>query len=465
MHLVIFITALFTPFAKLFEAISLGFTSMTMITNLAYTVAIVKGELAGLQNAVIDLLDVNVQLEEQLAWIAKEAETDKTAAAYYSDLADEQQTWLELGLTCVIDLLERLAVAEDQARNMQIDLKADLAGKDDTIASQAAQLETMCNAQDAAAARIATLEAQLVANARQHESQLLDIRRDQDARELATAQVNRAQASQIKDLSAQLDTLKTESATALARQAEHDARADVDAKQIRKQARNVKALKSTITQMEKNAVQALEKDVGRVEELKTQAEHIAALQTEVATMKADTTAKATETVVRQLQVTEHLASAENRARAAEERVTVLEKKQVVVAEKVKATVIELAARHAEELAAARIHHPRVDADMADAPEVAADIPATSNDSKDAGSTVDASFSLGCGFHFTASFIVRSQSSFAQASVTSPSQFARSDRKVVRRGGNSLVTPLLLPAWPELRRREENARASKRIRRE
>ncbi|KAJ7698888.1 hypothetical protein B0H17DRAFT_1196476 [Mycena rosella] len=269
----------------------------------------------------------------------------------------------------------------------------------------------------------------------------------------ATALASKAAgAATIKALSTMVEELK---AKELAANAARDARAATDGAIIYKLKTKTNQLKA---KAKKTAAEVLLKD-----------QTIAQLGARIQQLGAEALDAATKAVANQLQVTEHLQALELRAVDAEEKAEKLRRDS-------KTTVKTLAALHAKELAAACVRPATVadvDATMVDAPKTSADTdmdvvaqspPAVAADvSATIPAPQSADFSFDCPFYFSTRFVVRADSSFAQASIAAPAHFTREERHIVRRGANSAVTPLLLPAWPGCAGRVEDSRSSKRSR--
>ncbi|KAJ7661803.1 hypothetical protein B0H17DRAFT_1212126 [Mycena rosella] len=255
-----------------------------------------------------------------------------------------------------------------------------------------------------------------------------------------------------KALSIVIEELK---AKELAANAARDARAATDGAIIHKLKNKTNQLKA---KSKKTAAEALLKD-----------QTIAQLEARIQQLGAEALDAATKAVANQLQVTERLQALELHAVDAEEK-----------AEKLmcdsKTTVKTLAALHAKKLATARARPATVadvDATMVDAPQTSADIdmdvvaqspPAVAAAvSAIIAAPQSADFSLDCPFYFSTRFVVRADSSFAQASIAAPAHFTTEERHIVRRGTNSAVTPLLLPVWPGCAGWVEDSRSSKRSR--
>ncbi|KAJ7781876.1 hypothetical protein DFH07DRAFT_1017665 [Mycena maculata] len=471
-----FITLISSVLVKLGHLLLRDTTSNKGFMDLVYTVAVLSAELAGTQAAASELFDLSLDLQCWIIALAKEAETQKETAEHDRHIANDQAGTIELGTACVLSLLEEIAVSEARARISQFELIDENAVKEERIRSQASELKALREAHVAAQAQIATLEAVLRKSDLAHQVELSKVIRDNTARQLARAQDNEVQASKIEELSSTIDILKAGAAAALIEKAHQDARAATDAKEIRRKARKIKVLEAKIISMEKGAeealvregeqtkqleeqatqiralqdevkqakvvmkkgaAQALVKETKDTRQLDEQASYIRGLQAEVKQARADAMDRATTAIDEGLGLAEHIREVEIRALKAEERVASLQKEQVMATEKAERTIAELAARHAREVAST---------------QVPPTIPHSTG---------------GCAHPFTPAFVVRAQSAFAQASIAAPGNFGhiQSGRKIVRRGGSSQVTPLLLPAWPESRGRVEDARASKRLRRD
>ncbi|KAJ7491884.1 hypothetical protein FB451DRAFT_1388337 [Mycena latifolia] len=499
------ISNLAAPLGKIVDGIKRSFDNKDVL-ELSYTIALLKAENAELKTAALELWQVNELLEADIVQLAKEADEKAAEAAYYSALSVDQQTLIEFGVKCVEEQLEDVHRSDAQTRDTQLQFMEELKAKDNVIGLQAAQLKAFLEADaaakikiaeleakvikeagahrahlssidDAAQLKISALEARLLQDTVEHAAKLKNLEHTQAARDSSSALIIANQASKIAALNSTINKLEAGAAAALLAEASQadaikgleaviqklratgvatriaeDARAAADAKSIRK--RNGK-----IAKMEKSATEMRGKDA-------VQAAKIDELEARVKRLQADAVEVAHKAVVNQLCVTELVQGLEQRVVAAEERA---KKTQ----EEGKATIAHLAVRHAKELAASRV---RLVADTdvimahkANTPLVNTQCQPT--DDSDASivilkpitpvppSTVD--FSLDCEYHFSTRFVVRADSAIAQASIAAPAPFIRTNRKIVRRGGNSEITPLLLPAWPERGGRVEDSRCTRR----
>ncbi|KAJ7509912.1 hypothetical protein B0H11DRAFT_2270243 [Mycena galericulata] len=457
-----------------------------------------EDEAQALKTAASELARQNANLKQDLACVTEEMLQQEAAAGHYSALAGDYAETIDVGVLWILGALEKIAVVEHGAREAQVELMEEIALKDQLIGEQDDEAQALHEAHDAALARIAALEAALDKKSRDQQEQLSKTRHRQAARELASAKVIHAKEVEIRQISKAFDALKADTAAALARQVEKDAEAAANAK---KYGKKVRALKLQVAGLAATSKRALIKQAEQAREMEAQAGEIAVLNAELESARADARERAAKAVVEQLRVAGLVQVAETRAREAEERAKDAEREKAATRESAKITVALLARRHAEELAlvnnklgtagdvdmvgtvataetsaavvsgttAAETPAPtatEVDADMVDT--------VTETPTKEAPTRVgfapsitDTAFSLTCSVHFAPQFVVRADSPFAQASVAEPSRFvARSERRIVCRGGDSVVTPLLLPAWPAPRvLGTEGMPAAKRVKRD
>ncbi|KAJ7117709.1 hypothetical protein C8R44DRAFT_879260 [Mycena epipterygia] len=345
------------------------------------------------------------------------------------------------------------AHAIDQARETA-------ALKDELLREQAAQIHSLLQSANAAQDRIASLESKVVDDAHKHRVDLLESGRVQAARDLAHTQSIDAQSAKTSALEILVRDLKT---AAIASQTAEVARAKTDAKTIRKKSRRIAEVEANVVRLEARATQAEAKNIKNSKTVAEQAADIADLKARVKELEV-------EAVVVWAGERAEQKRLEQRALLAEQRVVFLEDEKISTADKTKATITRLAVLHAKELVAARTRN------AADVDDNSIDVPATpATMIPEAESTTTAptvsiassssqDFSLDCRYHFSTRFVVRSDSAFAQASIAEPGHFVKDARKIVRRGGNSYMTPLLLPAWPECSGRVEDSRSLKRVKR-
>ncbi|KAJ7504201.1 hypothetical protein B0H11DRAFT_507455 [Mycena galericulata] len=432
-----------------------------------------------LKIAASELARQNAVLKQELACVTDEMLQQQAAADHYSELASDYAETIDVGVLCILGALEKIAVVEHGAREAQVELMEEIALKDQLIGEQDDEAQALREAHDAALARIAVLEAELDKKSRDQQEQLSKTRHRQAARELASAKIIHSKEVEIRQISKAFDALKADTAAALARQVEKDAEAAANAK---KYGKKIKALKLQVAGLEATSKRALIKQAEQAREMEAQAGEIAVLKAELESARVDARERAAKAVVEQLRVAGVVQGAETRAREAEERAKDAEREKASARESAKITVALLARRHAEELALVNnklgtagdvdmvgtiataetsaaivsgttaVETPAPTATAADADMVDTvtetptnEVPARVGFTPSITST---DFSLDCQVHFATQFIVRADSQFAQASVAEPSRFVpRSERKIVRRGGDSVVTPLLLPAWP------------------
>ncbi|KAJ7504189.1 hypothetical protein B0H11DRAFT_2221635 [Mycena galericulata] len=430
-----------------------------------------EGKIQAFRTAASELARQNANLKQELACVTEEMLEQQAAADNYSALAGDYAETIDVGVLWILGALEKIAVVEHGAREAQVELMEEIALKDQLIGEQDDEAQALHESHAAALARIAVLEAELIKKSLDQKQHLAKTRHRQAARELASAKVIYAKEVEIRQISKAFDAHKADAAAALAQHAEEAVQAAANAK---KYAKKVKVLKTQVAGLEATSKRA------RIKQ-EEQAGEIAVLKVELESARADARERAAKAVVEQLRVAALVQGAETRAREAEERAKAAEREKAIVRERAEVTVALLARRHAEELVAYTKLSTACDVDMdgiAATAETAAafvsaitaaEIPAPTATAADADmvetvtetptkevparvgftpSITSTDFSLNCSVHFATRFVVRADSPFAQASVAEPSRFVpRSERRIVRRGGDSVVTPLLLPAWP------------------
>ncbi|KAJ7252506.1 hypothetical protein C8J57DRAFT_1519838 [Mycena rebaudengoi] len=302
-------------------------------------------------------------------------------------------------------------------------LKEQLAAKDAALQAQATRLADMSTAADAAntahAAALLAHKINTAADAATVAEQDVKIKallskvtstgRDAEARKVADAKKIATQVARSRELDVTVGKLKSEAAEALVSKLAQDVETTANTTRIRKQKTKISSLSGKIKKLKGEAVEA-----------------------------------AVEAALYKVKSEEIIKMVEQRAREAEERVRELHDAAVKALED---------SVNAEEPPAEDAMGEFVDGDVDMAGSAAEYVP------------VQQPPILIRPWTFSPLFIVRSDSGFAQASISEPGCFIREGRKVVGRGGRSTVTPLLLPAWPEheTTRCEEDRRSPKRVR--
>ncbi|KAJ7696436.1 hypothetical protein B0H17DRAFT_1197952 [Mycena rosella] len=390
----------------------------SIVLSLSLTIARLEAEVAELKHTVKtqstqieSLLKVDAAAQTKIAVLKAKLVTAATAPSLHLAAVDD-------GASLEIAALEAAHKAQRQA--LQHAAAARDLAHTHTVDSHAAEITALTSQVDNPKAGV-LLRYQEVKDAHA-------------ARDRGTAGTLASQAALLAGLRSAVGDLK---APALAATAASDA----DAKRVRRAKRGAIKRRATV---EKTAAEARGKGA-RSGELEARVEQLGSEALDVAA----------KTIVNGLRVTERLQGLEERAIDVEGRAENILRDS-------KASVKALAIHHAKDLAAA---HDRpappadIDAAMADAPEVvnatnpdvplytyppiaAAHVPPAIAAPK---STAD--FSFGCEYYFSTRFAVRADSSLAQASIAAPARFVKSARQIVQRGGDSALTPLLLPAWP------------------
>ncbi|KAJ7117717.1 hypothetical protein C8R44DRAFT_983177 [Mycena epipterygia] len=410
-----------------------------------------QGEIEELQAVGADLLEENDKLEVLTEHLALELDLQQATADQFEELASHEQVIIEAGILYVERLSEELYRTEARARDTHFLLMDDPDRKKDVIETQEEQIAKLHKKSDAANAHIATLEAKIVADGAKYRALL------------AHSQMIHIQTEQIASLTSTIHTLEHHAAVALAAHTANVARAKTDAKTIRKKARRIAEVEANIVRLEAREAQAEAKNVKDSEIVAEQAADIVDLKDRIKELEV-------EAVVVWAGERAEQKRLEERAHLAEQRVVFLEDEKISTADKTKATITKLAVLHAKELVAARTRNAAdVDDNSIDFPATPATMIPETESTTTAPTTPIASsssqdFSLNCQHHFSTRFVVRSDSAFAQASIAEPGHFVTDARKIVQRGGNSYVTPLLLPAWPECSGRVEDGRSPKRVKR-
>ncbi|KAJ7625498.1 hypothetical protein FB45DRAFT_921588 [Roridomyces roridus] len=320
-----------------------------------------------------------------------------------------------MGQHVVIDLLEQFAVAEANARSVQLELMGDLAEQTALNARQAAELEALRTAHAATLARVTQLEAEAKI---QHSSAL--------GAQVAYAQVTEAQALHIKELNEHVKKLKADVTLSAALQTEADA---VNAQQGRR-----------LQELSEN-VQTLQVDLAV-----SKAKHV---QTE-ARYRSEATKDAVKIKALQVKIIQQRKSADDDFLKDKRQTAKIEELKVEL-DVIKNKAMAREAKLVTELAGKRAR----DAEVKKSSEVMdADVNAGPSNT-----TPPRCVCAMRSHRFQPVLLVDPKSTFAQASVAYPSAFTHDSRRIVQRGGDKFEAPLLLPAWPVERKREEFAESA------
>ncbi|KAJ7281376.1 hypothetical protein C8J57DRAFT_1297421 [Mycena rebaudengoi] len=403
-------------------------------TQLVLAVSALKAALAAaVKKGRDDMTSMLNTLDEAKALICtlKQKVVDKDA------IVDEQgrciTSLLRLADVSKSQLLGELNTAKQKAKEESDKalwkLAEQLAAKDAAIKAQGRLLADTIAAADAAsskhAASLATRNTKISADA---------------------ARISK-QTAEIKSLRAKLASLED--------------RGTADGKTIKKQAAKIEALETSVKTLAADAAEALASKKAKEDEAIANASHLRKQKRKVSGLQAQVRKleeEAGEAETQKIKFEKIIKVAERRAVKAEERVVELEavqvQLQVIKIDQATATDVEDHTDFgyppiAEEKAVVCSSAAEQDVDMVGAPSEPAPF------SQPARWTHP--------WHFAPLFVVRSDSEFAQASVSEPGRIVqREGRKVVGRGGRSAVTPLLLPAWPGCQEREEDGRSPKRV---
>ncbi|KAJ7017711.1 hypothetical protein C8F04DRAFT_1332411 [Mycena alexandri] len=414
-------------------------------------------QLAAHQASVKSLLLLVADLEQTVVEMAKhagEAAGIEHGVAYVEELLEEVQGYKEKQVA-------KLAAAYDDE---QVHVKKQMCNTEKIISEQQDEIATLRAISKDEQTQIAKLEEKIV-KAAGDEMRLLETSKAHAARERAHKQTTEIQADKIHTLSTTIMALEAGAAASLVDQTVKDATTIASTKTLRKKIRTLEANVSVYQTRDARAAAQLVEDTKTIA---NQRDEISRLTADVKRLENCAVESAAKAVVKQLQVTEQVKTLEERAAEAEKE---LERTRRAA----KNTVKHLADRHVKEFANARVGYIRIGeldtnkSDISSTPTNVSDSSgyieeSPSHSSDNMRQSPDESFSMNCSYHFSTRFIVSANSPLAQASIAAPARFVRDQRKIVRRGGNSTMTPLLLPGWPEPRSREEDSRASKRARR-
>ncbi|KAJ7281381.1 hypothetical protein C8J57DRAFT_1500087 [Mycena rebaudengoi] len=468
-----FITLVLWPLTVLLPLLARVFSSKDVFVNLSYALFVSQLEASELQAAINMLRHSSAAIAQEFATVRLNTQLVLTVSALKAALAavvkkgrDDMASMLNtLGeakaLICILKqkVADKDAIVDKQAQRITSLLrladvsKSRLLGELNTVKQKAKEesdkalwkLAEQLAAKDAALKAQGRLLADTIAAA--------DAARSKHAASLATrntkisadaARISK-QATEIKSLHAKLANLED--------------RGTADGKTIKKQAAKIEALETSVKTLvaEALASKKVKEDeaIASASHLRKQKRKVSGLQARVKKLEEE----AEEAEAQKLKLERIIKVAERRAVKAEERVVELEavqvQLQVIKIDQATATGVE---DHidlgyppiAEEEAVVCSSAAEQDIDMIGAPGEPAPF------SQPARWTHP--------WHFAPLFVVRSDSKFAQASVSEPGRIVqREGRKVVGRGGRSAVTPLLLPAWPGCQEREEDGRSPKRVR--
>ncbi|KAJ7625601.1 hypothetical protein FB45DRAFT_868788 [Roridomyces roridus] len=401
--------------------------SKNVVISLSYTVLLLEQQLAQLHKTACDLLGRNVSLEAYICFLQQDRDRQAASNAYYVKLAASYASLLSLGQRVAIDLLEQLAVGEANARNIQVELMDDLAKQAALNARQAAELEALRTVHTAALGRIAQLEAEA-------KTQLSGSRQAQ----VADAHVTEAQALRIKELEEHTKNLEAN------------------------------AIRSTALQVEAEAVNAQQR--GYIEDL---CESIKTLQEDAALSKAkhvQTEARYRSEAAKDTVKIKALQHKLMELRKSADNDFLKDKRQTAKIEELEADMdaVKTKAMAREAKLVSELRGKRLEAVNAKKCSAENDVDSEMSDANGGPSSTPPRLRCICsmGSHqFGPVLLVNPRSTFSQASVACPSSFTHQHRRIVKRGADNPVAPLLLPAWPVERQREEFAPpAAKRVKR-
>ncbi|KAJ7722971.1 hypothetical protein B0H16DRAFT_1473116 [Mycena metata] len=436
-------------------------------------------QLAAHQATVKSLLVLVVDLEQTVGQMAEHAEEVSAAGCDLADVVEVQAAEIEAWMAYVEELLEEVQGYKEK----RMWFEGELQEKDERIASLQAEVAKLAAAYDDEQVHVSkqmrnrekTISEQQVeiaalrARSTVEQTQIKDkiakaaeyLLETHTTRERADRRTIETQADKILALSKTITASEVSAAASLADQTAKDAATVASTQGLRKK---VRALEGKISAYRDSDARATAQLAEHTNTIASQVEEISRLTADVKNLNSRAVESAAQAVAKQLHVTEQVKHLERRVAEREEE---LERRRRAAKE----TVKHLADRHVKELADARASYMAIelDASMGDLNPTSANISTSSvcidkSVSRCIRQSYDGNFSINCGYHFATQFIVHVNSPFAQASIAAPAPFVRDQRKIVRRGGNSIVTPLLLPGWPALRSREEDNRSPKRARR-
>ncbi|KAJ6540087.1 hypothetical protein B0H10DRAFT_1971150 [Mycena sp. CBHHK59/15] len=403
------------------------FTTGSRVSMLEFNLAIIQGQAAQLRAEVASLRQVKDGLEACLVSLVEEFVEQQELSSLLSYVVLAQRYRFTEGndaLHIIEAGLKELDTSNARAENQKAQLKEakvvidvlrkELAAKDAVLASQSRRISDLVDISEGLARRLSN-------DAAEHEAALDSARKAQDARDIINTEIIASEKAKVSALEAKVKKLKAHTKKILTDKAAEQAR-----------------------------------NIAQADTIASQAATVSALQTKVKTLEATEQA-------RDIDQASQIASHEATRAARSERARLQD------AARARATIVEPATRHGMERASAKKERTdvgglQVDKTMADgaAPSLSFQGTAVSSPT----SSNDASFSLESECYFSPCFVVSSRSAFAQARIAGPSSFVSGGRRIVKRGGDSAVTPLLLPAWTvrEEGRREVERRSTKRVRR-
>ncbi|KAJ7087717.1 hypothetical protein C8R43DRAFT_1244837 [Mycena crocata] len=412
------------------------------------------------------LKEADSQKELVIKYLGQQLNCAETTAARLIDTVEGQQNLIAMGLGGVQDLLEDVYRFEARTREADLKFVEDLAAKDDLFKIQATRIDALLKSAKAAQEDISTLQKKIVTDGAKHRRNLSAVQHAQAARDVAHANIVLSQQAEIDALKTKVTALQTDAAASQAAQKVLIAADAAKVALIRRQRGTIGTLRKRLDESEKSVGRGLADALKLKKAVATQASEITSLKTgtkalktevqrlktEVKEGKAEAVEMASRAVAQNLRVSGMMARLQERAFAAEQEVKRTK-------DAAKATVAHIAATHAKER---RIQSATKEVASNESGPVTSRANPTDIAAANVPGNADTNFSLDCAFKFSPHLIVHAQSAFAQASIAEPSAFTtESGRRIVRRGGDSSVTPLLLPAWPAPEGREEDSRAQKR----